>query len=165
MPGCSKPAIFVCRERSNVTWPSQPVQTANETSPANSSSTPARDETIESRLAQIEARLSQITTEKPSDISHHDATGLNIQNFPEIRVYKVSDMWNEATTLPCLGISPQFPTGAMLAQTGKLELPPLQEVMDVLERYFDSYGRYMPLFDKVSFMKMTVDWYSKNERS
>nr|RBR00055.1 hypothetical protein FVER53263_20752 [Fusarium verticillioides] len=158
------PAIFVCRERSNVTWPSQPVQTASETSPANSSSTPARDETIESRLAQIEARLSQITAEKPCDISHHDTTDLNFQNFPKIRVYKASDMWNEATTLPCLGISPQFPTGAMLAQTGKLELPPLQEVMGVLERYFDSYGRYMPLLDKVSFMKMTVDWYSENER-
>lgn len=52
----------------------------------------------------------------------------------------------------------------MLAQTGKLELPPLQDVMGVLERYFDSYGRYMPLFDKRSFMKMTVDWYSENGR-
>ncbi|KAM5381561.1 hypothetical protein ACJA88_004636 [Fusarium oxysporum] len=137
---------------------------ASETSRTNSSSTPSRDDTIESRLAHIEARLDHIAAEKPSGSSPHDATALNFQNFPEIRVYKASDMWNEATTLPCLGISPQFPTGAMLAQTGKLELPPLQEVMGVLERYFDSYRRYMPLFDKGSFMKMTVDWYSEDGR-
>ncbi|KAF5717075.1 Mut3p-like transcriptional activator [Fusarium globosum] len=123
-----------------------------------------RDDTIESRLAHIEERLDQIAAEKPCGSSSQNETALNFQNFPEIRVYKASDMWNEATTLPCLGISPQFPTGAILAQTGKLELPPLQEVMGVLERYFDSYGCYMPLFDKGSFMKMTVDWYSENER-
>ncbi|SCN99274.1 related to transcriptional activator Mut3p [Fusarium fujikuroi] len=137
---------------------------ASETSPADFSSTLHRDDTIESRLTHIEARLDQIAAEKPSGSASHNATTLNFQNFPEIRVYKASDMWNEATTLPCLGISPQFPTGAILAQTGKLELPPLQEVMGVLERYFDSYGCYMPLFDKGSFMKMTVDWYSENER-
>ncbi|PNP81159.1 hypothetical protein FNYG_05626 [Fusarium nygamai] len=119
---------------------------------------------LESRLAHIEARLDQIAAENPSGNSPQNATALNFQNFPEVRVYKASDMWNEATILPCLGISPQFPTGAMLAQTGKLELPPLQEVLCVPERYFDSYGSYTPLFDKVSFMKMTVDWYSNDER-
>lgn len=123
-----------------------------------------RDDTIELRLAHVEARLNQIAAEKPRGSSSQNTTALNFQNFPEIRVYKASDMWNEATTLPCLGISPQFPTGAMLAQAGKLELPPLQEVVGVLERYFDSYGRYMPLFDKGAFMEMTVDWYSENER-
>ncbi|KAF5646402.1 dehydrogenase s [Fusarium tjaetaba] len=123
-----------------------------------------RDDALESRLAHIEARLDQIAAEKPSGSSPHNATALNFQNFPEIRVYKASDMWNQATTLPCLGISPQFPTGAMLAQTGKLELPPLQEVLGVLERYFDSYGRYMPLFEKGSFIEMTVDWYSEDGR-
>ncbi|KAF5596434.1 transcriptional activator Mut3p [Fusarium subglutinans] len=134
---------------------------ASETSRASSSSTPSRDDTIESRLAHIEARLNQIAAEKPAEGSPHDVTALNFQNFPEIRVYKASDMWNEATTLPCLGISPQFPTGSVLAQTGKRELPPLQEVTAVLERHFESYGRYMPLFDKGCFMKMTVDWYSE----
>jgi hypothetical protein len=123
-----------------------------------------RDDTIELRLAHIEARLDQIAAEKPSESSAHDATALNFQNFPEIRVYKASDMWNETTALLCLGISSQFPTGTVVAQTGKLELPPLQEVLGVLEKRFDSYGRYMHLFNKASFLKMTVDWYSENKK-
>ncbi|KAF5555886.1 transcriptional activator Mut3p [Fusarium mexicanum] len=36
--------------------------------------------------------------------------------------------------------------------------------MAVLERHFESYGRYMPLFDKGCFMKMTADWYLETGR-
>ncbi|KAF4962576.1 hypothetical protein FSARC_9354 [Fusarium sarcochroum] len=136
-----------------------------ETSPSTSSSTvSSRDDTIESRLAQIESRLDQMNAEKKSSSPNQDTPELNFQVFPEIRVYKASDMWNEATTLPCLGISPQLPTGAMMASTGKLELPPLQDVLDVLERYFNNYNRYVTLFYKETFMRMTIDWYSAQPR-
>jgi len=73
-------------------------------------------------------------------------------------------MWNEATTLPCLGISPQFPSGPTLANAGKLQLAPLHEVLPVVEKYFDHYNTYMPLFDKTDFIQMTIDWYSAHAR-
>ena len=79
-------------------------------------------------------------------------------------MYKASDMWNEATTLPCLGISPQFPSGPALANAGKLQLAPLHEVLPVVEKYFDHYNTYMPLFDKTDFIRMTIDWYSAHAR-
>ncbi|KAF4450191.1 hypothetical protein F53441_6625 [Fusarium austroafricanum] len=73
-------------------------------------------------------------------------------------------MWNQATTLPCLGVSPQFPAGAIMANTGKLELPAMHEVLPALERYFDHYNLYMPLFDKAVFIRMTIDWYSAHPK-
>ncbi|KAM0289086.1 hypothetical protein ACHAO9_006306 [Fusarium lateritium] len=123
--------------------------------------TTSRDDSIKTRLANIESRLDQIGADKTTS---HDVPELNFNNFPEIKVYKALDMWNEATTLPCLGISPQFPTGSMMAHTSNLELPPLHEVLPVLERYFDHYNTYMPLFDKAIFMHMTIDWYSTHPR-
>lgn len=116
---------------------------------------------IETRLANIESRLDQMTTDKAmTKLNNNTPKLLNFQNFPEIRVYKASDMWNEATTLPCLGISPQFPTATMMANTGELQLPPMDEVLPVLQRYFENYNRYLPLFDNGVFMCMTVKWYS-----
>lgn len=69
-------------------------------------------------------------------------------------------MWNTATTLPCLGISPQLPTGSVSVNTVQLELPPLVEILPALENYFDNYNRLIPLFDRPAFMRMVVDWYS-----
>lgn len=51
-----------------------------------------------------------------------------------------------------------------MANTGKLELLPLDKVLPVLERYFENYNRYMPLFDKAMFMRMTIEWYSAHPR-
>lgn len=123
-----------------------------------------RHGSIETRLANIESRLDQIAADKITNSLTHDAPDLNFNNFPEIKVYKASDMWNEATTLPCLGISPQLLTGVMTANNGKLELPSLHEVLPVLERYFDHYNIYVPLFDRAEFMHMAIDWYSAHPR-
>lgn len=73
-------------------------------------------------------------------------------------------MWNTATTLPCLGISPQLPSGSMAPDTAQLELPPLVEILPALENYFDNYNCFIPLFDRPAFMHMVVDWYSSPSR-
>ncbi|KAL6901051.1 fungal-specific transcription factor domain-containing protein [Trichoderma evansii] len=164
-PTCSNCKLYSvdCRI-TDVTNTSRSKIPAPQLSPSNSSSTESRDDSIESRLAKIESRLDRIAADKATNSPNHDTPELNFQNFPEIVVYNALDMWNEATTLPCLGISPQFPTGAMMANTGKLELPPLDEILLVLERYFNQYNCYMPLFDKATFMRMTIEWYSAHPR-
>lgn len=69
-------------------------------------------------------------------------------------------MWNHATTLPCLGISPQLPTAAGVVNTAQLELPPLVEILPALDNYFENYNCFTPLFDRAAFMHMVIDWYS-----
>ncbi|KFH46096.1 putative transcriptional regulatory protein-like protein [Hapsidospora chrysogenum ATCC 11550] len=85
---------------------------------------------------------------------------LSFQNFPEIRVYKASDMWNQGSTLPCLGISPQLPAGPVMTNTAQHELPPLVEILPELDNYFENYNCFIPLFDRATFMHMVIDWYS-----
>lgn len=128
-----------------------------------------RQGSIEARLAAIESRLDDIannpSASQPRHVAEHphanrNAPQLSFQNFPEIRVFKASDMWNTATTLPCLGISPQLPSVAMSVNTAQLELPPLVEILPALENYFENYNCYTPLFDRPAFMHMVVDWYS-----
>ncbi|KAH7152592.1 fungal-specific transcription factor domain-containing protein, partial [Dactylonectria macrodidyma] len=129
-----------------------------------------RDNLFEARLANIESRLDQIVADKTSSGQPQEVAAvppldqnnrqLSFQNFPEIRVYKASDMWNQGSTLPCLGISPQLPSGAMMMNTALLELPPLAEILPALDNYFENHNRFMPLFDRATFMHMVIDWYS-----
>ncbi|KAJ4229171.1 hypothetical protein NW759_003893 [Fusarium solani] len=128
------------------------------------------DHLFEARLASIESQLDQIAADKissgrPRQVATISPPPLNnrqlsFQNFPEIRVYKASDMWNQGSTLPCLGISPQLPSGAMMMNTAQLELPPLVEILPELDNYFENYNCFIPLFDRATFMHMVIDWYS-----
>lgn len=47
-----------------------------------------------------------------------------------------------------------------MADKGELKLPPMDEVLPVLQRYFQNYNRYVPLFGNGAFRRMTVNWYS-----
>ncbi|KAL2692553.1 hypothetical protein Neosp_002963 [[Neocosmospora] mangrovei] len=143
--------------------------------PEGSSSAPLRDSncSIETRLASIESRLDQIIAgnashnqaqQTPATSSSQTSVQLTFQNFPEIRVYRASDMWNEASTLPCLGISPQLPFGEMTANLSQLELPPLVEILPALDNFFSNYNRVVPLFDRATFMHMVIDWYSPSSK-
>ncbi|KAJ3530324.1 hypothetical protein NM208_g9376 [Fusarium decemcellulare] len=128
---------------------------------------------LETRLAGIESRLDQIIAvnishsearQSPTTSSNQNSVQLSFQNFPEIRVYKASDMWNQASTLPCLGISPQLPFGETTANTAQLELPPFAEILLALDNFFDNYNHATPLFDRATFMHMVVDWYSSSSK-
>ncbi|KAJ4007816.1 hypothetical protein NW766_009621 [Fusarium irregulare] len=161
-PTCSNCKLYgVDCQISDVTNAGRQRLTASQSSPTNSCPSASQDTSVETRLAAIESRLDQIIASKTTD---HNVPELDFNNFPEIKVYKASDMWNEATTLPCLGISPQFPSGPAMANAGKLQLAPLHEILPVVEKYFDHYNTYMPLFDKTGFIQMTVDWYSAHAR-
>ncbi|KAH6989595.1 hypothetical protein BKA56DRAFT_476671 [Ilyonectria sp. MPI-CAGE-AT-0026] len=43
---------------------------------------------------------------------------------------------------------------------GQPELPPLPELLPIVDNYFQSYNRLTPLFDEPTFMRMLLDWYS-----
>lgn len=111
------------------------------------------NESIEARLASIESRLDQMATNR-------DVSQLNFHNFPEIRVYKAVDMWNQASTLPCPGISPQLPRRAGMINTAQLELPGFEDISPALDNYFEHYNQYVPLFDRNSFIYMVNEWYA-----
>ncbi|KXH61061.1 fungal specific transcription factor domain-containing protein [Colletotrichum salicis] len=47
-----------------------------------------------------------------------------------------------------------------VVETEKPKLPPLEEIMPVIDEFFNRYNSIMPLFDQPTFMRMLSDWYS-----
>ncbi|KAF7549348.1 hypothetical protein G7Z17_g6439 [Cylindrodendrum hubeiense] len=145
----------------------------NKSGPPSSSSSsspqPDRADAIEARLAHIESRLDQLSAEKadftqqlhlahalqPSQVIPE----LSFESFPETHAYTALGMWNEDTSLPCLGTSPHLAFSTNIPTSGQLELPPLSELLPAVHKYFESYNRFTPLFDKDKFMRMLDDWY------
>ncbi|KAK1971610.1 fungal-specific transcription factor domain-containing protein [Colletotrichum sublineola] len=46
----------------------------------------------------------------------------------------------------------------------KPKLPPLEEMLPVIEEFFNQYNVIMPLFDQKTFMRMVSDWYSPSSQ-
>ncbi|KAK2040721.1 fungal-specific transcription factor domain-containing protein [Colletotrichum somersetense] len=46
----------------------------------------------------------------------------------------------------------------------KPKLPPLEDMMPVIEEYFSRYNAIMPLFDQKTFMRMLSEWYSPSSQ-
>ncbi|KAH6871637.1 hypothetical protein B0T10DRAFT_590847, partial [Thelonectria olida] len=143
----------------------------DENTPAASASTPPDQvSAIEARLANIESQLAQLVRDKrPPSQSSSPQSGQNIpslsfKNFPEAREYTALDMWNEGSTLPCIGFSPQPISDTVILTSGQLELPTLPELLPNVDNYFHNYNRYIPLFEQSTFMRMLLEWYSSPSR-
>ncbi|KAK2029631.1 fungal-specific transcription factor domain-containing protein [Colletotrichum zoysiae] len=46
----------------------------------------------------------------------------------------------------------------------KPKLPPLEDMMPIIEEYFSRYNAIMPLFDQKTFMRMLSEWYSPSSQ-
>ncbi|KAF9882500.1 nadh oxidase [Colletotrichum karsti] len=44
-------------------------------------------------------------------------------------------------------------------ESERLKLPPLQEIVPVVDEFFSNYNTIMPLFDQPTFMRMLSNWY------
>lgn len=90
---------------------------------------------------------------------------LNLTQISEAhdRTYVASDMWNKHSGLPCLKLAlpPPLADAVDVAMpSGRLDLPPLQELLPAIDNYFNNYNRHLPLFDQLAFMRMVLEWHS-----
>ncbi|RMJ08889.1 hypothetical protein CDV36_011510 [Fusarium kuroshium] len=125
---------------------------------------PDRMQALEERLAGIEALLSVLTGTKSST-----SASLPTARYPDVSLDDIDISADcPASTMtsasPALFEPAQWPMP--LAMHNHLELPPLAEILPVVDNYFKKYNRLMPLFDENTFMRMLLDWHSSpNNRS
>lgn len=118
---------------------------------------------LEERLAGIEALLSVLTGTKSSTSASVPAARYPDVSLDDIDISTPADgLATDAS--PTLFEPDQWPMP--LTTHHHLELPPLSEILPVVDNYFKKYNRLMPLFDEPTFMRMLLDWHSSpNKRS
>ncbi|KAK7213040.1 hypothetical protein V2G26_020218 [Clonostachys chloroleuca] len=138
------------------------------TVPAESPSQP--EVSLESRLSNIESQLAQLVANSeaahatlqqrvaPVSSGHH----VRFSDLPEVSSYQSPDMWHETSSMPCMSIARNISanSGIPTATCGQLDLPPLTELLPVVDNYFNAYNRHTPLFDQPNFMRMILEIYS-----
>lgn len=127
---------------------------------------------MEARLANIESHLAQLATAQPSAVeslsqevhqtTHASTSNLGATNCPESWGTSPVNMWNDAVPAnpSCIGFSLQSTQGDLMNTKRQPELPPLPELLPIVDNYFQNYNRLTPLFDEPTFMRMLLDWYS-----
>ncbi|KAI0893462.1 fungal-specific transcription factor domain-containing protein [Annulohypoxylon nitens] len=95
-----------------------------------------KNETLEERVAYLESQLSQLA--QASSVS---------------RDTSASASKHDLSVNQPLGISPP------------LILPPLDDILPSVERYFEHTNSFIPLFDKSDFNRILMDWYHPSSNS
>ncbi|KAF5564909.1 transcriptional regulator [Fusarium phyllophilum] len=122
-----------------------------------------RQEGLEARLARIEEQLQTVLnaakdaqTARPDDQSSpsHSAESVlnNSANFEEMA--KRGFAWKFNPVNPAVYQGPQ---------PNILELPPLDEILPIVDHYFTTFNGVIPLFQQPEFMKLLSAWYKQPE--
>ncbi|KAI1389376.1 uncharacterized protein F4822DRAFT_427730 [Hypoxylon trugodes] len=147
-PACSNCLLYkvpcsttVIRRR---TAPAPQKEIAKSTSPANSG------DNLEARLARIEAKLDRLGDSSPSATT----TEQHLCGFAN------QDAW------PLSNVSPLEQSDEQaLERNDDQGLPPVTEILPVVEDYFRGFNAAMPLFNQHQFMQMLYDFYPGQEQT
>ncbi|KAH6886324.1 fungal-specific transcription factor domain-containing protein [Thelonectria olida] len=110
-----------------------------------------RVDALEARLVNIEALLGQMAAR-----IHETATSQHRETNAARDVSMQACMSDEVAPTPTCPAN----TSTAVQPTENLELPPLPEVLPLVDKYFKSYNHFNPLFDEPSFMRMLLNLYS-----
>ncbi|KAF5724364.1 transcriptional regulator [Fusarium mundagurra] len=122
-----------------------------------------RQEGVEARLARIEEQLQIVLnaakdaqTARPDDQSSPSDSAESVlnnsANFEEMA--KRGFAWK---------FDPINPTVYQGPQPNILELPPLDEILPIVDHYFTTFNGVVPLFQQPEFMKLLSTWYRQPE--
>ncbi|KAK6216826.1 fungal specific transcription factor [Colletotrichum tabaci] len=132
---------------------------------------PTKVEELESRLARIEEQLQRAldanerlssqappplsaisnTTELPASSRASGSPG-NLENPGNGNLPEDTDFNN---AFSCSASPSEW-----VVEPERPKLPPLEDIMPVIDEFFSRYNSIMPLFDQETFMRMLSDWYS-----
>lgn len=133
---------------------------------------------LESRLAHIEEQLQlvlnnakqahqprrQSSVVPPTDSSPNNQFDLN-DSSDQTMVSSDSESYHNGFTmdeqLQPWKFDPIQPIIYQGPEPPGLQLPPLSEILPVIDHYFNSYNTITPLFHKQTFMSMLNNWYSR----
>lgn len=124
-----------------------------------------RQEGLEARLARIEEQLQIVLNAakdaqnaRPQSDDHSSPSDSaesvlnNSVNFEEMA--KRGFAWKFDPVNPAVYQGPQPNT---------LELPPLDEILPIVDHYFTTFNGVIPLFQQPEFMKLLATWYKQPE--
>ncbi|KAI1806012.1 fungal-specific transcription factor domain-containing protein [Daldinia bambusicola] len=112
-------------------------------------STNVNNDSLEARVARIEAKLDGIGD--PSIITTTDQVSSTPSSQTNGSVIISVDTPSEAP-IPCV-----------LEHHGEYCLPPLTEILPVIDDYFRDFNTALPLFHQQHFMQMLLEFYSEQE--
>ncbi|KAI0881641.1 uncharacterized protein GGS22DRAFT_171507 [Annulohypoxylon maeteangense] len=105
-------------------------------------------DSLEARLARIEAKLDRLGGPGPS------TTADQLLDSESCRV-------EESTASPTAGPS----SSCAPVHRGDYHIPPLTEILPIIEDYFNNFNPALPLFHQSHFMHMLYDFYSRQEET
>ncbi|KAF5650099.1 transcriptional regulator [Fusarium tjaetaba] len=122
-----------------------------------------RQEGLEARLARIEEQLQIVLNaakdaqtarpdDQPSPSDSTESVLNNSANFEEMA--KRGFVWKFDPVNPAVYQGPQ---------PNILELPPLDEILPIVDHYFTTFNGVIPLFQQPEFMKLLSTWYKQPE--
>ncbi|KAF5026706.1 hypothetical protein F66182_1195 [Fusarium sp. NRRL 66182] len=130
---------------------------------------------LEQRLASIEILLTALAgppPQNPDTMAQMNPTeqdhAIYLQNLDLAgpTASGVSPAPSQDMTNNHRGSSTQSAPQTVTAAIDQMELPPMSEVLPVVDNYFRSFNAIIPLFDETAFMRMLLDWFSlPNKRS
>ncbi|KAI1773580.1 hypothetical protein F4818DRAFT_116558 [Hypoxylon cercidicola] len=137
------------------------ASTAAPAAPATPAETPQATSTVdgdslEARLARIEAKLDKLdNTSNASDASNATPPEHLLSSTGQDKGVAVS-LGDPLSALSSLDV---------LERHGEHGIPPLTEVLPVVETYFRDFNFALPLFRQQEFMRMLYDFYSERENN
>ncbi|KAM0279205.1 hypothetical protein ACHAQH_004750 [Verticillium albo-atrum] len=142
--------------------------------PAAQSTTSHRESELEARLALIENQLKEVldaTTSQhgkshpPAQAHQHPAVAFSpsqVFETPSPEPQWLSNVVAAVGQSPVLLASGSDTTtpSDWIVQPEPMPLPPLEEVLPLVEVYFTRFNVVMPIFHQANFMNMLSEWYS-----
>ncbi|KAI1207282.1 fungal-specific transcription factor domain-containing protein [Annulohypoxylon truncatum] len=124
---------------------------SNEPNNDSAGSETQQNRTLEERVAYLESQLSQFAQSPPKDDTPPD----NVVSWSGIIPMNMESRLTTSTPRS----KHRSDINQSLDRPSPLVLPPLDDILPFVERYFEHTNSLIPLFDKSDFYKLLVDWY------
>ncbi|KAL0930170.1 nadh oxidase [Colletotrichum truncatum] len=111
---------------------------------------------LEARLARMEKQLQQAL-----NVNSQLLSNTLPQSPPNPTTTQVSSEGGDSTDSMDF-IDPVSSSGSpseWVTESEKPKLPPLEDIVPVIDEFFNRYNAVMPIFDQPTFMRMLSDWY------
>ena len=118
-------------------------------------------------MASIEALLRVVTGQNLAQVQQGVNSSSNNGVFPgSTGDWAISPAHTVQDTTGCYSSSDTSPVVAPVSAptSNQLQLPPLSEVLPVVDNYFRSYNIIIPIFDETAFMRMLLDFFAQTTK-
>ncbi|KAI1099189.1 hypothetical protein F4804DRAFT_322595 [Jackrogersella minutella] len=109
------------------------------------------DDSVGARLARIEAKLNRLGGSSPSMAIDQLPGSASIQ----------AERSTPSSTVPCLGLL----SSSGIVHLGDYNIPPLTEILPIVDDYFRDFNPALPLFHQIHFTQMLYEFYSQTEQT